>query len=326
MNKNSTLMLFYFFLILGIMISLSANNWLSCWLGIEMNLVSFLPIINKNHDMYSSESTIKYFIVQGMSSSMFFMSIILMNMMLNSDMFIMISLLIKLGCAPFHMWFTSVMEGLSWTSCMILCTVQKLVPLILLSYLNNSSIEFFIIMTMIIGSLGGLNYSSLRKIMSYSSIYNMGWIMIGLYLDSYSWFVYFLVYSIMLLMICHVFNYLNLSYINQYVLMNMTFMNKLIIMLMMLSMGGMPPLLGFLPKVIMIQPMILMKMYFLSIISVMSALFVLFFYMRMILTSYMINTFSLKWMYNMVNLNMLSLFGVISMMGLFSIGFINLWM
>jgi NADH-ubiquinone oxidoreductase chain 2 len=74
------------------------------------------------------------------------------------------------------------MEGLKLENCALLRTVQKAAPLMLISYLieiNAFTLRIILIST-IVGSIGGLNQTSIRKILTYSSINHTGWILIAL--------------------------------------------------------------------------------------------------------------------------------------------------
>nr|AWV83211.1 NADH dehydrogenase subunit 2 [Euterpnosia chibensis] len=313
MKNNSSNMLFLTFMLIGIVISISSNNWLGCWMGIEINLISFLPIMMNSVSVYSSESMMKYFIIQGMGSSLLFFSLMLM-FIYNMNYLMMISLLIKMGCPPFHLWFPSVMEGLSWFNCFMLSTIQKFVPIMLISYLNLN-VTLFIIMSSLWGSLGGLMYSSLRKIIAYSSIYNLGWMISGTYIINYSWIIYYLIYSLTLMMVCYSFYIFGMNYLNQFFLVSMDYMKLIFMMIIFLSMGGMPPFMGFFPKMILVYCLILNKMFFVCFILLVSALLVMFFYLRVIFTGLMIYSISFKYMsYSLKWL--FYFFGVMSMFGL----------
>nr|AWV83380.1 NADH dehydrogenase subunit 2 [Yezoterpnosia nigricosta] len=313
MKNNSSNMLFLTFMLIGIVISISSNNWLGCWMGIEINLISFLPIMMNSMSVYSSESMMKYFIIQGMGSSLFFFSLMLM-FVYDINYLMMISLLIKMGCPPFHLWFPSVMEGLSWLNCFFLSTIQKFVPIMLISYLNLN-VTLFIIMSCLWGSLSGLMYSSLRKIIAYSSIYNLGWMISGTSIINYSWIIYYLIYSLTLMMVCYSFYIFGMNYLNQFFLTSMNFMKLIFMMIIFLSMGGMPPFLGFFPKLILVYCLILNNMFFICFILLVSALLVMFFYLRVIFTGLMIYSISFK--YTSYSLSWLFyFFGVISLFGL----------
>nr|AWV84134.1 NADH dehydrogenase subunit 2 [Tettigades ulnaria] len=326
MKNNSSIFLFYVFMFLGILISVSSNNWLSCWLGIEINLISFLPIMTDSSSIYSSESMISYFIIQSMGSSLLFLSIILWNdYFVFIDYLIVFSLMIKIGCPPFHMWFPSVMEGLSWKNCFVLSTIQKFTPMVLISYFTMSFMMMFIIMACVWGSIGGLSYSSLRKIIAYSSIYNLGWIIGGINMFMHSWFIYFLIYSLTLFMLCYLFNSNNLNYLNQFFLIYNNFYSWLIMMVLFMSMGGLPPFLGFIPSMMMVYSLVNSEFYMMCMLLLMSALIVLFFYLRVVFTGLMINSLSLKFSFSGHTL-LMYLFGMITMFGFFILFLLKLYL
>nr|AWV84069.1 NADH dehydrogenase subunit 2 [Tettigades opaca] len=326
MKNNSSILLFHIFMFSGILISVSSNNWLSCWLGIEINLVSFLPIMMDSSSIYSSESMISYFIIQSMGSSLLFLSIILMNYYsMFAEYTIMFSLMIKIGCPPFHMWFPSVMEGLSWKNCFILSTIQKFTPMILISYLSTGLMLVFVIMACVWGSIGGLSYSSLRKIIAYSSIYNLGWIIGGINMLMHSWFIYFLIYSMTLFMLCYLFSLNNLNYLNQFFLIYSNFYSWLVVMMLFMSMGGLPPFLGFVPKMFMIYSLVNSEFYMMCMFLLMSALIVLFFYLRVIFTGLMINSLSLKFNF-MGQAMLIYFFGMFIMFGFFILVLLKLYL
>nr|AWV83172.1 NADH dehydrogenase subunit 2 [Auritibicen japonicus] len=321
MKSNSSNMLFLTFMMMGILISVSSNNWLGCWMGIEINLISFLPIMIDSVSVYSSESSIKYFIIQSMGSSLFFISIIFVNVF-NVIYLTMFSLMIKIGCPPFHLWFPSVMEGLNWSNCFILSTFQKLIPMILLSYLNLN-MTLFVILSSVWGAIGGLMYSSMRKIISYSSIYNLGWMMSGLMISDYLWLMYFMIYSINLMMMSYLFHVYGVNYLNQFFVLNKNFVKSILTMIIFMSMGGMPPFLGFLPKLIMIHNILMSKMVFLCMVLIFSALLVMFFYLRVVFTGLMINFLSMKFV--IINFSWyVYMFGMISLFGIELIYLLNM--
>nr|AWV84342.1 NADH dehydrogenase subunit 2 [Chonosia crassipennis] len=326
MKNNSSVYLFYTFMLTGILISISSGNWLSCWMGVEINLISFLPVMMDSSSIYSSESMIKYFIVQSMGSSLLFLSIIMgmyYNMFFNYS--IAFGLMIKIGCPPFHMWFPSVMEGLLWMNCFILSTVQKFTPMVLISYLESNILLLFVVLACVWGSIGGLMYSSMRKIISYSSIYNLGWIIAGINSMSYTWFIYFLIYSLTLFMVCYMFNLYNINYLNQFFVIYNNFYNWLIMMVLFVSMGGLPPFIGFIPKMIMVYCLVNEEFYVICVILLLSALLVLFFYLRVVFTGLMINSLSLKFLMKS-DMFLTYFFGILTFFGMFIFFMIELYL
>nr|YP_010693433.1 NADH dehydrogenase subunit 2 [Chalcopis glandulosa]WCB99315.1 NADH dehydrogenase subunit 2 [Chalcopis glandulosa] len=295
--------LFMSILMLSTMITLSANSWISMWVGLEMNMMAFIPLIMSKKSKSSSEASMMYFLIQTSSSMILMMMIFIKmysysisNSLINTT--IMICLFMKMGVAPFHLWMPEIMSKMKWSKCMLLLTWQKLAPLMMISNLNlnNSTImNLAIISSVSIGSLGGMNQTSLRKIMGYSSINHLGW-MLSIIKSMNKWMIYFFIYSIMTIIICYNMMGYNIYFMNQMSNINMNYMEKINMFMMMLSMGGLPPFIGFLPKWISIQYMISQKEMFLMFFMVMFSLITLLFYTRMMISMIMSSSFTMKWM------------------------------
>nr|YP_009110133.1 NADH dehydrogenase subunit 2 [Hydrobasileus croceus]AIW64828.1 NADH dehydrogenase subunit 2 [Hydrobasileus croceus] len=301
MLNNPSNFMFMLMLMSGSIISISSSSWLGMWMGLEMNLLSFIPMINKNKTPYETESMMMYFLVQAMASVLF-LSSILMNEMFNFSMnfystyLILMALLMKMGAAPFHFWFPGVMEGIDWMNCLILMTWQKLAPLILISYkLVNNLIMFVIIMSTMIGSVGGLNQNSIRKIMAYSSINHIGWMLSAMMISNNMWMLYFIIYSVMNLSVILMFMSTSVFYITQLFYIKTSPMIKFSMMISMLSLAGLPPFLGFLPKWLVIQNLAMNQSFFMLMFMLMMTLLTLYFYMRIMFSSFMFMNQENKW-------------------------------
>nr|UGN61706.1 NADH dehydrogenase subunit 2 [Cryptocercus shangmengensis] len=307
MPNNPTKILLMLTMMSGILISISSNSWIGAWMGLEINLMSFIPLMSNNKNIYTTESSLKYFIIQAMSSS-FLLFIIMMKVMMEdmftlendniSMMIIMTPLLLKSGAAPFHWWFPSVMEGMSWTNCLLLMTTQKMTPMMLISYMMkmNSFSSIIILTSTIVGAIGGLNQLSIRKILTYSSINHTGWMLAALMINENMWIMYFTIYSMLTMTIVMIIKPFNTSFINQTLLMNKE-MNTMKFMMFttLLSMGGLPPFLGFLPKWIIIQMMIINNMNIIMTTMVVMSLMTLYFYLRISYSSFMMLHIEPKW-------------------------------
>nr|AHH24441.1 NADH dehydrogenase subunit 2 [Papilio bianor] len=326
-NINSNKMFFYFILIFSTLISISSNSWLGGWIGLEINLLSFIPLISNHKNLLSSEAALKYFLTQAIASINFLFSILikmilLKNFEINNLISIMInsSLLMKMGSAPFHFWFPNIIEGLSWINCFILMTWQKISPMILLSYyMNNNFLMMIMIIKVIVGVLGGINQTSLRKLMAFSSINNLGWMLISFMISENLWLFYLVMYSFLISILCFTLNLLNTYFINQLFIINMNSIIKISLFINFMSLGGLPPFLGFFPKWITINFLIMNKFYIISFIFIMMSLIMLFFYIRIIYSSIMFNYLKLKWFkFYLKNNSMLfiNLFSMISLLGM----------
>nr|YP_009479335.1 NADH dehydrogenase subunit 2 [Sabethes belisarioi]AVV61071.1 NADH dehydrogenase subunit 2 [Sabethes belisarioi] len=334
--------MFFIMLICSSLIVISSNSWLSAWMGLEINLLSFIPLMNEGKkNLMTSESSLKYFLIQAFASSILLFSIIL-NMMIYNNNWMMLNnlnellmlstLFLKSGAAPFHFWFPNVMEGMNWINNLILMTWQKIAPLILISYnWNYNFFMIFIIFSIIIGSLGGLNQTSLRKLMAFSSINHLGWMLIAMMNNELLWLFYFLLYTFLSSSIVLLFNNFKIFYFNQ--IFNFSFMNSIIkffLFLNLLSLGGLPPFLGFLPKWLIIQNLISMNHYFLLLIATCFSLITLFYYLRISYSIFMLNYNKNSWMllnnYFYKNMNFTLIFNFFSIFGLILISLIYLIM
>nr|WJW73697.1 NADH dehydrogenase subunit 2 [Lindneromyia sp.] len=307
MFKNSSVILFFSIVILGTTLAISSSSWIGAWMGLEINLLAFIPLMNDSNNTMSSEAALKYFLTQALASSVLLFAIIISMLNYNlinievineiNKILILSPLLLKSGAAPFHFWFPGVMEGLSWMSGLILMTWQKIAPLMLMeSMINNSMFYFSIILSIVIGSLGGLNQTSLRKLMAFSSINHLGWMLSAMLLNNSLWIMYLVIYIFLSMNLVYFFNLLKLNQLTQ--LFSSFFSSKtlkFVLMFNFLSLGGLPPFLGFLPKWMLIQQLAINSQLFLVTIMVTMTLVTLYFYLRICYTGLMLNYSSVNW-------------------------------
>nr|BCD33830.1 NADH dehydrogenase subunit 2 [Geothelphusa iheya] len=288
--------LFFSSLVMGIFLSISSPSWFGIWIGLELNMLSFIPLISIKMNSYFSESALKYFLIQALGSTLFILSTcMLLSFPQMSPPLLLTSLFLKLGSAPFHFWFPQVMSGLIWPQAIILMTLQKIPPMILISYLSMNSgliqiISLSAILSAIIGALGGLNTTQLRKIMAFSSINHMSWMLISISISEMFWTMYFIFYSIISSSIMILFNSLQTFTLSDLMKLNqINSLHSLLIPFNLLSLGGLPPLAGFIPKWLLIQLLINNKFYFSLIFLLSSALITLYFYLRITIFFLMMN-------------------------------------
>nr|ALO77309.1 NADH deshydrogenase subunit 2 [Byrrhinus sp. BYR01] len=307
--KNFKIM-FYSTLMAGTMISISASSWLGMWLGLEINLLSIIPLMITKKTILSNESALKYFITQAIASTiilfsaLLFMNKIMSNYDINQPLSMMImdsALLIKMGAAPFHFWFPEVMEGLQWMNCLIMLTWQKIAPMIILMYnmTNMVMIALVIITSMAISGIMGLNQTSLRKILTYSSINHIGWMLSSMMFVQKIWMIYFTTYTLITINLVLMFSLTNAFSIKQ-MFTSMTSSNmKILFSLNFFSLGGLPPFLGFFPKWLTIQTLIENNMLILTFIMTIMTLLTLYFYMRIAFTAMLLVKNENNWNLNL---------------------------
>nr|UPX88668.1 NADH dehydrogenase subunit 2 [Leuctra fusca] len=312
MINNPTKFLFFMSLMGGTLITISANSWFGAWMGLEINLLSFIPLMTNSSNLTTTEASLKYFLIQAIASATLLYSVIIGTIIFNVNdslyspnlfltTLINTTLLLKTGAAPFHFWFPGVMEGLNWMNGLILMTWQKIAPLMLLSYnisLNNFTISV-IVACMVIGSLGGLNQTSLRKILAYSSINHLGWMIAAITISDVLWGLYFSMYVFLSTAIIFIMNTFKMYHLNQ--IFSLNYLNpqiKFAFFTTFLSLGGLPPFLGFLPKWMVIQTLSEMKFLYLISIMVVLTLITLFYYLRVTFSAFMLSYSESIWNMN----------------------------
>nr|YP_010275980.1 NADH dehydrogenase subunit 2 [Tuberolachnus salignus]UGY86215.1 NADH dehydrogenase subunit 2 [Tuberolachnus salignus] len=283
MNLNLTKMTFLMMLIFSTLLTISSSNWITMWMGLELNLFAIIPILNFNLSIYSSESMMKYFLIQAFASILLLIMLINKSMffMINSNFLLILPLLIKLSLMPFHLWLPSMIEGLNWMSCLIMFTWQKISPMIMISYLNMNKNFLFLITLIMINSILGMNQNSIRKILAFSSINNSTWMLIAILMNENLWLTYFFIYSILNFLIINILKQYKINYINQLKFFNLNFFLKLNMFMLILSIMGLPPMLGFMMKWMLIKTLMYNQMYLILIFLIILTIMNLYFYLKM---------------------------------------------
>ncbi|YP_004221782.1 NADH dehydrogenase subunit 2 (mitochondrion) [Macrobrachium nipponense] len=287
---NPSTLLFSSTLITGMIIAISSPSWFTSWIGLELNLLSFIPLIFSKQNTFSSEAALKYFLVQAMGSAVLLAAASTLLIMTNSSKVIILSaLLLKMGAAPLHFWLPPIMQGISWSRCIILMTIQKIAPMAMVTYTLSPSTLLIIssssMISAILGGLGGLNQTMMRKIMAYSSISHMGWLLAAISLNSTIWMNYLLIYSIISASLAIMMDQNQLFHIKQLMSVSYSQVSKITVFLSLFSLGGLPPFLGFLPKLSVIKELTAQTSILWVSVLTMSALITLFFYTRISITA-----------------------------------------
>nr|Q330H1.1 RecName: Full=NADH-ubiquinone oxidoreductase chain 2; AltName: Full=NADH dehydrogenase subunit 2 [Peropteryx macrotis]AAS91386.1 NADH dehydrogenase subunit 2 [Peropteryx macrotis] len=308
-------------IMLGTLIVMISSHWLMIWMGFEMNMLAVIPVLMKQYNPRSMEAATKYFLTQA-TASMLLMLAIVINLLHSgqwtftklmdptASIIMTLALTMKLGLAPFHFWVPEVTQGVSLTSGLVLLTWQKLAPLSVLytiaPVINSDLILTMSILSIMIGGWGGLNQTQLRKILAYSSIAHMGWMTSVLIFNPTMTLLNLLLYILMtsttfaLFMTVSTTTTLSLSHA-----WNKTPLITTSILIMMLSLGGLPPLTGFLPKWMIIQELTKNDNIILATLMAIAALLSLFFYMRLTYATSLTmfpttNNMKIKWQFNKI--------------------------
>nr|AXS65911.1 NADH dehydrogenase subunit 2 [Tenebrionoidea sp. 20 KM-2017] len=291
-------------MVLGTLLSISSYSWFSMWMGLEINMLSIIPLFSSTKNMFASEAATKYFMTQALASLILLLSINInfieneiMNFNNMESLMLNSALLTKLGSAPFHVWFPEVIEGLSWLNSLLLLTWQKIAPMVLImnSNMNHNLMNMAIISSLLVSGAMALNQTSLRKIMAFSSINHIAWMLAATLAESSNWSLYFTIYSLISINLIMILNSNKLFFLNQ---LSNTMTNnknvKLSLSLNFLSLGGIPPLLGFLPKWLLINSLIEKKMLLITWTLIMATLIMLFVYVQIMMPAIVMDQAELK--------------------------------
>nr|ANA77462.1 NADH dehydrogenase subunit 2 [Bleda notatus]ANA77464.1 NADH dehydrogenase subunit 2 [Bleda notatus] len=296
MNPQAKL-IFAISLLTGTTLTITSNHWVTAWAGLEINTLAILPLISKSHHPRSIEAATKYFLTQATASAL-----LLFSSMTNawhtgqwditqmthpmSCLILTSAIAMKLGLVPFHFWFPEVLQGAPLTTGLLLSTVMKFPPITLLFMtshsLNPTVLVWMAILSAALGGWMGLNQTQTRKILAFSSISHLGWMTIIISYSPKLTLLNFYIYLLMttaVFMTLHTIKALKLSTL-------MTTWTKTpalsaMLLLTLLSLAGLPPLTGFLPKWLIIQELTKQDMAPAAITISLLSLLGLFFYLRL---------------------------------------------
>nr|YP_002887560.1 NADH dehydrogenase subunit 2 [Makaira mazara]BAH58267.1 NADH dehydrogenase subunit 2 [Makaira mazara] len=280
---------------LGTTVTFASSHWLLAWMGLEINTLAILPLMAQHHHPRAVEATTKYFLTQATAAAMLLFAsttnawltgqwdILHMSHPLPTTM-ITLALALKIGLAPTHTWLPEVLQGLDLTTGLILSTWQKLAPFALLLQIQTTNPTILIllgVLSTLVGGWGGLNQAQLRKILAYSSIAHLGWMILVLQFSPSLTLLALLTYFIMTFSTFLVFKLNKSTNINTLA----TSWAKAPILtslapLVLLSLGGLPPLTGFMPKWLILQELAKQDLAPLATLAALTALLSLYFYLR----------------------------------------------
>nr|YP_009721475.1 NADH dehydrogenase subunit 2 [Actinodura cyanouroptera]AFB19496.1 NADH dehydrogenase subunit 2 [Actinodura cyanouroptera]AHY87135.1 NADH dehydrogenase subunit 2 [Actinodura cyanouroptera]QGM79759.1 NADH dehydrogenase subunit 2 [Actinodura cyanouroptera]QGN05456.1 NADH dehydrogenase subunit 2 [Actinodura cyanouroptera]UDF84143.1 NADH dehydrogenase subunit 2 [Actinodura cyanouroptera] len=290
-------LIFVFSLMLGSTITISSNHWITAWAGLEINTLAILPMISKSHHPRAIEAATKYFLTQATASAL-----VLFSSMTNawhtgqwditqlthptSCLILTSAIAMKLGLVPFHFWFPEVLQGSPLMTGLLLSTVMKFPPITLLFMtspsLNQTLLTYMAILSTAVGGWMGLNQTQIRKILAFSSISHLGWMAMIISYNPKLTLLNFYLYALMTAAVFFTLNSTNTLKLSTL----MTTWTKTpalsaMLFLTLLSLAGLPPLTGFLPKWLIIQELTKQDMIAMAVTISILSLLSLFFYLRL---------------------------------------------
>ncbi len=319
------------FATLGMMVMVSAYHFLTLYLGLElMSLCMYAMVAMHRDSSVATEAAMKYFILGAIASGMLLygMSIIygvtgslsiatiaetiqaggLDNTVLSFGLvFLIIGIGFKLGAVPFHMWLPDVYHGAPTAVTLFIATAPKIAAFamairLLVDGLGDAHqywqdmLIMLSVLSMIIGNVIAIAQTNLKRMLAYSTISHVGFILLGILSGSQEGYAaamfYALVYSLMSLggfgMIIllsrqgfeadTIDDYKGLSERNPWY--------ALMMLILMFSMAGIPPLVGFYAKLTVIKAVVDINLISVAIVAVLMSVIGAFYYLRIIKVMY----------------------------------------
>uniref|UniRef100_UPI0030FE15A2 NADH dehydrogenase subunit 2 n=1 Tax=Egeirotrioza xingi TaxID=3132083 RepID=UPI0030FE15A2 len=292
---NFIILPLYFF---SIIFSLSSSSWMMIWMGMEINLLTFILIIlNETENISKTESSMKYFLVQSLGSLIFLLTIN-MNMIYYNESSMMnamvppLALMLKSGMSPLHSWSPPVVSNFSSKSMFMFLTMQKLVPFFVLFSCWFWILPISSLMNIITGSLATISQPSILKMVIFSSINNIGWMMLSIMKSVALFLIFFMNYLLLsFLMIKYIFLY-QIKWIIQ--IKSSSNKIKWLYLSLVMSFSGFPPFMGFTPKWLVIKNLH-STMIFIIILSILLSIYTMFFYLKSSLSLITCSSAMKKW-------------------------------
>ena len=293
---RTTLMFLLLAILTGTLIAVTSKKWFIIWVGLETRTLAIIPILCSKFSPRKVEATIKYFLIQAMRAAILLKGALIqawltgswsilepINMVTSISMVAALSF--KIGLAPCHFWLPDVLQGLPYSTGLIIATWQKIAPLIVLFSIKNLIFSKLVIvvrvLSILIGGWGGLNQTQTRKILAFSSIANMGWIAITSiysYDAALAMLVIYLTIKTAIFLVFDFLKVLTLGHLNA--TSQLSSSRIIIIILVILSLGGLPPLTGFMLKFFSLHALVSKNFIIPLVVLVIGALLSLFFYLR----------------------------------------------
>nr|YP_010393168.1 NADH dehydrogenase subunit 2 [Teredo bartschi]UPX89294.1 NADH dehydrogenase subunit 2 [Teredo bartschi] len=279
---------FMFLSVLGVLMVLASGGLLGIYVGFECSFLGLAAILSGD-SVEENESCMKYFVFQALGSLfMLFGFMMMIEPIMGHKVPLLLTLVgvcLKGGFFPFHFWVPSVMSTCSWFSCFLVAVWQKVGLMCFigkwgLSYTLTNYLELVALVTAILGAFGGVWVIYYRALMGYSSLVHSGWMLMAAMCSLPSVMFYMFVYGVISGILMRRLYKLKIMCFEDFSNFHHHEAGSVfMVFLDFMSLGGLPVLPGFLPKVVVLIMMGLSKkigMFFLIISSVIS----LFYYLK----------------------------------------------
>jgi NADH-quinone oxidoreductase subunit N len=313
---------------LGVFISISSRDFMLLFCGLELQALSGYALAAfNNKSSKSSEAGLKYFVLGALMSGLMLLGISFLYGFSGSIKFfeikdalssfniglvvgsvlVIAAILFKLSAAPLHIWTPDVYEGAPIAAVTYFAVAQKIGMLVVLinitdgvigdyTQVSNELIKIVAILSMIVGSFGAIRQASLKRLMAYSTVLNVGYVLVGVCLHSpegnYAAFVYMLIYVIGVMgffaCIVALFGLKSdeATFEDLQGIANSRKTLAAVISIVMFSMIGLPPLAGFFGKYYIFYNAVVEGEITLALIGLLSSVVAAFYYLKIIKCMY----------------------------------------
>jgi len=313
--------------LLGMMLVISCGNYLTLYLGLELLILPVYAMIVfvKNRAKYI-EAAMKYFVIGSLGAGLllFGISLIfgatgtvsfsgvaadasLIPIFQMGMIFIIVGVALEFGAVPFHMWLPDVYEGSPTAVTMIVGTIPKIAifalayRLLTLPFVNISTAwqQLFMIMALLsiaLGNVLGIAQPNLKRMLAYSTIGHVGFILLGLFAAPRAGYTatifYTIVYAFMALAAFGMITRLTTAGFESDKIADFKGLNQrdpwlaFIMMLIMLSLAGIPPLIGFYAKFLILQAVVNAGYSWIAVTALVFTVIGTFYYLRIVYLMY----------------------------------------
>ncbi len=331
-NESFEFPVIVLFSIVGMMLMLSANHFLSFYVSLELQSLSLYVLAAYDRESSNSaEAGVKYFVIGSFASGVMLFGIsliygftgnldfdLLTAFLANNEaskvaiaiiiglVMLLIGLFFKVSAAPFHMWTPDVYQG---SPTMVTCFFATAVKIASVGFLYRITSEvlfawsfnlqpiliFVTCMTLLVGSIGALKQNNIKRLLAYSSIVHVGFLLLGItaFPINNSILMYLVIYVVMTFAVFVIIMSLEKDQKPVLKLEDLKGLAKShpiiasSLAILMFSLSGIPPFAGFFAKFYVFQEAINAKLYVVSLVAAVSAIIAAYYYLRIVKIMYL---------------------------------------
>lgn len=312
--------------VLGMMVMVSAHSFLTIYLGLELLALAMYAMVALQRDnLTASEAAMKYFVLGALSSGMLLYGMSMFygatgtldlsavrgaiandgqNIVLVFGVaFIIVGIAFKLGAVPFHMWIPDVYHGAPTSVTLFLSTVPKLAAFAMAIRLLSNGLQplhgqwqdmiiVLSVLSMVIGNVVAIAQSNLKRMLAYSTIAHVGYLLLGILAGTPEGYAasmfYVIVYALMTMGAFGMIILLSRAGFEADRLEDFKGLNQrspwyaAMMLILMFSLAGVPPTVGFYAKLAVLKAIIDLNMIWLAVVAVIVAVIGAFYYLRVV--------------------------------------------